>query len=1157
MTLDLGAHTAVDGLDIYTGFEVFVGSAAADTVTTGDPANGATFYGGAGNDVLEIGTSAGNDTLFGDSGSDLLSGTATAMTLDLGAGPVTAGIVTAGGATASFSGFERFTGSSAGDSFVGGVGSNTLDGGAGHDTLLYSGGQLTVDLAHASVVRLDGIDLVSNFEVVVGGTGNDAFFGGLGNDTLNGGAGSDRLNYGSALSGVTVGFSPALGLPSAGTVALGGGLVDTFLAFDVIEGSGLGDTFLGGSASATLDGQGGIDTVDYSAFAGGVTADLGAVQSVAWGAGSDLLSHFEIVVGSSSTLTGDVLTTGNTLISQTFYGGAGNDTVFANGGNDTVFGAAGHDTLMMAVAGTADMMAGTLVQAGSTLSFQSFEAVHGSAGDDTFFGGVGNDTLFGGAGSDTLSYDGAAPVTIDLSAGTVRLTGGAIETFFGFETVLHGLLLEGTGGSDTLYGGAYNDTLFGIGGNDTLFGGAGNDTLFGGSGNDTADYSGSPSAVTVNLGAGTATGGAGIDTLSGGDIEALVGSALNDLLTGSAANDWLFGGGGNDSLDGGFGKDTLDYSGGGSATLDAGAGTAMVGGELDRFANFEVYVGSGNADTFFSGADATFSGGSGNDVFFSVGGGATLFGGAGVDTLISGSSAVVDMLGGTIAGSSGTDSFAMIEVYASRFYSSTVLGGAGSTLRGGLDSDTLSYAHTGVGILVRDGQATMGSAVDSFASFDVIVGSSAGDTMFGAYETLVGGGGNDTLFSDGRGGALFGGAGSDTVVVRSGDWLGTFSDYEDGIDKIDVTGLNLNFGNIGQSVNGSDKSADLRQHWRDAGPDRPSRREHRRLGLHRSPQRPSAWARQRRQSYRLDGRRLARRRRRQRRGQRQRRRGHAVRRGGQRPSAGRHRSRHALRRHGQRRGGGPERQRLAVRRRGHRHVLWRRRQRHGRRAPNDGTDTMADYQDGIDKIDVTALGLTFGDIGQSTNGGDKVLTFGSTGATLVLAGKPAPTSTPPTSSASRTGRIRSVPWAISLRTAPARATRCMAVRASMALGRRRRRYRVWRRRQRHAERRAGGRHAVSATAATTSVGRHRDTTRSTAATATTWWRARTATTGCSAAGAPTRSMATTAPTRWAFAGRRHRHDGRLPGRHRQDRRHGPGPLVRRHRPEHAAAATRC
>ena len=92
--------------------------------------------------------------------------------------------------------------------------------------------------------------------------------------------------------------------------------------------------------------------------------------------------------------------------------------------------------------------------------------------------------------------------------------------------------------------------LAGGAGNDTLIGGGGADTLTGGSGTDTADYSGSASAISLNLSTATGTGSAGDangDTLTG--IENVTGSAGNDSFTLGLSSGWhVDGGAGTDSV---------------------------------------------------------------------------------------------------------------------------------------------------------------------------------------------------------------------------------------------------------------------------------------------------------------------------------------------------------------------------------------------------------------------------------------------------------------------------------------------------------------------------------------------------------------------------------------------------------------------------------
>ena len=74
----------------------------------------------------------------------------------------------------------------------------------------------------------------------------------------------------------------------------------------------------------------------------------------------------------------------------------------------------------------------------------------------------------------------------------------------------------------------------------------------------------------MNLAKGTAHGGGGRDRLS--TIEAVKGSAGNDVLVGNGGSNALFGLAGNDRISGRGGNDFLD-GGAGTDTLDGGPGT--------------------------------------------------------------------------------------------------------------------------------------------------------------------------------------------------------------------------------------------------------------------------------------------------------------------------------------------------------------------------------------------------------------------------------------------------------------------------------------------------------------------------------------------------------------------------------------------------------
>ncbi|WP_058324318.1 Ig-like domain-containing protein [Sinorhizobium sp. GL28] len=155
-------------------------------------------------------------------------------------------------------------------------------------------------------------------------------------------------------------------------------------------------------------------------------------------------------------------------------------------------------------------------------------------------------------------------------------------------------------------GGSY--TLSGAAGDDTIAGSTKADTINGAGGSDIADYTGSTSAVFINLddngnassaatvgsqpegsiGGGDAAG----DTLTG--IEGLIGGSGNDLLHGDSGANYLAGGIGNDSLYGESGADSL-YGGLDNDALYGGAGS-------DRM------TGGGGSDTFAIDADSLLPG---------------------------------------------------------------------------------------------------------------------------------------------------------------------------------------------------------------------------------------------------------------------------------------------------------------------------------------------------------------------------------------------------------------------------------------------------------------------------------------------------------------------------------------------------------------------
>lgn len=785
--------------------DVIHGDALANTLIGG--AGNDVLDGGGGNDILIGGPGA--DTLIGGDGIDTVdySSNAVGVIVDLVAGTAAGGdangdtlqtienvVGTAFADTLIGDGHDNvLTGGAGDDVLIGGGGADLLIGGPGIDTASYANAPAGITLNLVTGVGTGDAagDVLQDIEIVVGsgyddiivaggtvhalygGAGNDRLIGSDGNDLLVGGAGADVIDGGAGIDTVDYSASPAAVLVN---LALGFGQggdaegdqisnVERVIGSsfnDTLIGSGQHSVLIGGAGADTLIGGTGFDTADYSASSAAVTVNLATGQGSGGDAEGDTLIGIHGLVGSAFN---DHLTGGPG--DDVLAGGLGADVLVGGGGNDT----ADYSSSLVAMtvnlaAGTAsdgDTLSGISNVIGAALASNTLigdannNTLTGGAGNDIIDGGAGADVMIGGLGNDTYTVDNVGDVVIEDAGGGTDRVNTSLDSYTLPENV-ESLGYVGTGSftgygnelDNTFYGTAGSETFYGYAGDDNFQGSLGADTFYGGLGSNMADYSKSPTAVTVNLITNVNIGGYAdgdklydVHTLSGSNYsDDLSGDNLDNTIYARGGNDVLHGYGGNDKLDGGTGADIMFGGTGddlyvvdnpGDQVIEyANEGYDTVSTSLDSYvlpANIEalvastvrVFTGTGNE------LDNSITGGSNADWLYGMGGNDTLIGGGGADHLF-----------------------------------------------GGDGSDTASYVNSLVAVSVNlaTGQNHGGDAEgDVLSSIENITGSSHNDTLTGddGANILLGGAGDDTLVGNGGNDTLDGGSGADTMTGGTGD----------------------------------------------------------------------------------------------------------------------------------------------------------------------------------------------------------------------------------------------------------------------------------------------------------------------------------------------------------------------------------------------------
>ena len=514
-------------------------------------------------------------------------------------------------------------GSSAGKIYDGGDGVDTLDMSVYVYGMTIALGEGTAVGSLTSPIGLTG-GTITNFENLVGGTGddllignsgdnnlnggaaNDTLRGGLGSDTLDGGTGANTADYSYLSAIATTGISIALSstgffyttnqtLPGVTDTdylvniqgVIGTNYADTLIGAnsggffaggagnDSIRGGTGNDTIQGGADNDTLDGGAGTgDVADYSYLTAG-QLNITAATATSWSATViaggvvtevDTLSNFEgLLLGTSAVSTN--INLGVMSSNLVLTAGSGVNTITLGSGNDYI------------------------------------SVANGASG--TINGGAGNDTLYAGntTGIETIIMNGQSGTMTFSNATSPYASIGSPLNFSNFEFLWLGNTNSGTANAalpgDRFVGSATtnNISVYGWGGADTMDDGGGSNMTFHGHADSDTYFIRSATTSVADIYFGTGWGfnntiNTTLDSLDLSNVQYGNGNLIQNLnyvdaTLSTYANGWQTTGGSgnftgignalNNVITGGFGNDSL-AGGSGNDTIDGGAGNDVIKG---------------------------------------------------------------------------------------------------------------------------------------------------------------------------------------------------------------------------------------------------------------------------------------------------------------------------------------------------------------------------------------------------------------------------------------------------------------------------------------------------------------------------------------------------------------------------------------------------
>ena len=719
----------------------------------------------------------------------------------------------------SFIDFANLTGGSGNDSFVLSNGSltGTLDGGGGSDSLTANNTSNTWSIQSADGGNVDSVFAFTNIDNLIGGNGADIFLlnGGSVSGLVDGGAGNDAISANNAPN--TWNISAA----DAGDV----NDINAFTGIENLNGNGDVDDFIftsSGSISGTVDGGAGNDSVDLSALADPVVADLsgsayasierfvgnnsdstliGPVAQNSWvidGSNDGTLGGISFVDFTKLTGNSDsdsfTFSSGGTLAGG-IDGGAGNDTltgdVSANGWDITAADAGrlngtafvnienlvGNIDVDSFVFADGSSISGT-VDGRDGIDSVDFSAETGTVNVLLGFAGFSNIESFTGNGSDSR-------ITGEPGVNDWQITGvdsGSITTAASTTSFSAFNHLLGNTGDDTfsLSGGSVSGSISGGGGNDTLIADAIDNTW-----NITAADSGSVFGVAAFSAIANLTGNTGADTFVFAD-----GASISGVVNGAS------------------GSDAVDHS--------AQTGAVSISLASSSYVSIESFTGNG-ANSTLTGDDvdtswritstdsgtvgvvnfvdfANLVGGSAVDNFAIAGGNITgsIDGGGGSDELVGADASNTWNITGTDVGTlNGQNAFTAIERLFGGSLADTFVYANGSSFSGGVDG---GGGTDEVDMSAQVGSVNIVLGSNTFSNIESYVGNNIDSTLSGDFAsnvwTVTGtNAGTINAISFAGFNNLVGNIQTDSFIITSGAITGSI-DGGDGNDSLTASATN-------------------------------------------------------------------------------------------------------------------------------------------------------------------------------------------------------------------------------------------------------------------------------------------------------------------------------------------------------------------------------